>query len=316
MKMLDQHNGYLVIRERNPIELAKFPAGAPLHQSVLLHPRYATGDYEIISVTGYRRGRTIDVFLDQPYEHNGVQYGILNFKGVGADTDREMVVHPTLWFTRVFGHWGSESRERGDDYDRVWGAVRKGEGELEFAPVFQLYGIPEVPQVGLNGVPREVSRNISKVEGRKKTHGLVQIVRACNTNLRIDDAIHWDLQEEADVKRAASIDAAVVKAQIGLIAGGKMFYSTGCIPANRLMDGTFIDAGNFDVWDFKFEESTDFAYSVLTSWEEYFDDEMRRSYLSALEEETGLAFTRVQNDWLSIWHVLDTAMKREVRRRA
>ena len=125
------HEGYPVLLEKEPIELLKIPVnGDKLHESVLLHPRYAVPKvkYETIKVRGHRRGRTIDILLEEPLKKNGKIYRTLSVKGVGARGGTgEMVIHPTKWYSTLLG-W--IERESADKYGRVFGAVQKRKGML------------------------------------------------------------------------------------------------------------------------------------------------------------------------------------------
>src|SRR3989344_7658785 len=90
-------HGHPVVLEREPIEVAQVPVrGECLEESVILHPRYIPSEvpHKRIQVRGYRRGRTIDILLDEPLVINEEPYGVLNFKGVGAFAEEEMVIHP------------------------------------------------------------------------------------------------------------------------------------------------------------------------------------------------------------------------------
>lgn len=99
----EYHHGHPVLREAEPIEVARIPiTDDTLEGSILLHPRYipAAMAYELLTLRAYRRGRSIDIFLDQPLEIKGEAYGILNFKGAGADADRPLLICPDHWYVR------------------------------------------------------------------------------------------------------------------------------------------------------------------------------------------------------------------------
>src|SRR3989338_7292913 len=102
--LCEEHFGKPVLREAKPIKLARVPVnGDRLQDSVILHPRYIPSgvDHELFSARVYRRGRTVDLFLDEPVEIAGEAYGILNFKGVGADArayQQQMVINSDKWY--------------------------------------------------------------------------------------------------------------------------------------------------------------------------------------------------------------------------
>ena len=74
MPRLEQHFGYPVLREEEPTELAVVPANGhslkdcSVKDCIILHPRYVPREYphDMLSARVYRRGRTLDIFMEYP----------------------------------------------------------------------------------------------------------------------------------------------------------------------------------------------------------------------------------------------------------
>ena len=292
------HKSYPVIAEESVIRLAKLPASAPLHKSVLVHPRYVEGrgdiDHVIIEVRGRVRGRTIDVLLDEPFEFDGKEYGIMNFKGVGADADRELVLHPSLWFCRPWkgdsGQWGHVDSAGGDIYRRVWGALRRYDARAEFCnDLLPSLGVPQIPHVSLNPIPDKLTSNIRRIESGQNHHNFSQLVRAFNTNIRMDEVspavLHLFEPRELAV-RIARIDAALLVAQLRLAMKGEMLTMMGSSNENRFVDGVFTDAENMISDSFDLHQSNSLIVEILHASKRFFSclDILGSHYLVYLSE--------------------------------
>jgi hypothetical protein len=236
-----EHFGKEVLVETTPLVLAKLPVKAPLHESVLVHPRYAEGTpHEIIEVRGFVRGRTIDVLLPEQFEHNGRRYGIMNFKGAGADAEQEIEMRPLEWFKG--GKWGPASR--GDNlFSRGWGVVRTSEAERELTAAKTL-GIPMTPYLRANSMPREVVEAAAgAVEGIPP---LSQIIRLEQSNIREEAGFGT-----SDPIRLANVDARIISAVLRFAERKQLVHYDGRIPDNRFSDGLFTDAENFEIRPFE-----------------------------------------------------------------
>ncbi len=256
--LCEEHFGKPVLREAEAIKLARVPVnGDRLQDSILLHPRYIPSgvEHELFSARVYRRGRTVDLFLDEPIEIAGVSYGILNFKGVGADADDEMVIDTDEWYEEWSPLLKWIPRASGDSHGRVWGALAFEQGLDEFtAEIFHTYGIKHIPHVALNRIPRRVVNAIRRVCHGSERHDLAQLVRACKTNVRLDEDSYGrrPYQEctEQWIREIAEIDAALINAQVRLAKTGKMLRFIGSFAENRFIDGLFTDAENYRCDDF------------------------------------------------------------------
>ena len=149
------HHGHPVFIEPGRIELAFIPVNGPaLHQGILLHPRYIPPGYshQLISVRGFRRGRSIDILLEEPIEYLDQHYGILNVKGVGAwvrgirgEIDRPQVIRPLFWYSL---HSWDRISECQKEARRIWGGVLNEAARDEFEKdVFFSYRFPSVPHL-------------------------------------------------------------------------------------------------------------------------------------------------------------------------
>ena len=90
-----------IIREIQPRTIARVPiTGEGFHQSIFLHPRYVpdTVPHELMRTRVRQRGRTTDIFLDEPISINGIEYFVLNVKGTGADAEKDQIIHPKGWW--------------------------------------------------------------------------------------------------------------------------------------------------------------------------------------------------------------------------
>lgn len=256
--VIETHHGHPVLREVEPIEIAIVPVtGRALHESIILHPRYVPNSvpHRVEKMRVYRRGRTLDVFLDEPVEHDGNEYGVLNFKGVGADTYCEdMVVHPTLWYTER--GWVPANRCH-VSHDRQWGIMRRTELDAEYASrLLEDLGISQVPHFSANPIPDGIRQMIGQQYQNPPDHS-GQLVRPLHTNIRqADHEYHHvvlinnalpELSRYVDLERLASIDAAVFNAQCLLAKQGKILTIDGIIPDNRYLDGRFTDLENYEI---------------------------------------------------------------------
>ena len=272
------HFGHPVVVEAERITVARVPAQGPLHMCVLVHPRYVEGpekvDHTIIYARGRRYGRSIDVLLEEPFEFEGKQYEILNFKGIGADADREMVIRPSLWFYLGLGdfheQWVETNSNWGDPFGRLWGALRSREAETECEDLLlPSFGIPQIPHITANLFSDSLNRNIWIKEGKvgPTQPEFGQLVRACDTNMRIDEAKESNLELETapdSIRRIAAIDAAVMFAQARLGVEGKTLSLVGEVDENRFVDGRFTDAENYQVTPCRMTRS-DFLGDVIAS---------------------------------------------------
>jgi len=291
----EEHLGHLVLRENKAIRLARIPVnGDRLQDSVILHPRYVPQgvEHEIFIARAYRRGRTIDLFLDEPITVDGVEYGILNFKGVGAKADRLLVIQPDDWYTSE-GVW--IPRKRGDLHGRVWGALTKGKARREYpARLFHKYDIYHAPHLALNEIPKEVKQFIRRSEGATERHNLVQLVRGLQTNIRFDEyhLLTDEQQEQINIADLAKVDALLIKAQFALAERGKMLGYVGRFDQNRFIDGRYTDAENLYTGEFEWWGALRFLEGVAGHFGERCNNEKKESkYYRALEKETGISFT-------------------------
>ena len=182
------HFNQPALMEKHPITVAQVRTakGEKLHECVLVHPRYVRGhlspsDYDIVTVRGYRNGRSIDVLLDVQFKHNGRRYPILNIKGAGAralDKDPYGFIHPTKWYS--FDHGGWVSIEIGDKYfRRCFGALKRGDAYNEQRDkLLPSLGIPQAPHVAANPFPDALNSAIYAEAGEWPKHRFSQLVRA------------------------------------------------------------------------------------------------------------------------------------------
>ena len=306
------HFNQPVLVEKRPIQVAKFRvSGDALHHCVFVHPRYAGKKsdvpYEIVSVRGYRRGRTMDLLLDEPIMVEGEKYEILNFKGVGADADRQMVIHPTLWFeiyddtNPVSGRW--MHRRLADDYARMWGSLREYDAMLEFRKrILPSLGIDSTPYLVRNDIPANLCKRISQAEGRKKWQRISQLVRVCHTNIRLSDFISeaclWegDVRDAMDGEKAAAADAALANAQFLLAKKKEMLFLEGDVAGNRLIDGMFTDEENFSIRSFDLFGSVEILTHALHDMHCRLPEHMQKRYVEVLQERTGLCLSEMYWD--------------------
>ncbi len=318
------HLGYPVLREQEFTELARIPVtGDRLEQSIILHPRYVPRgtEHEIMTARVFHRGRTVDLFLDEPIEVNGEECGILNFKGVGADADREMVIHPTKWyyFFNGGGDYRWVPRTEGDSYGRVWGALTEGKAEFEYSsPVLEQLGIKHVPSLAINVVPPKVERYICRVEKGKENHPLSQIVRPQKTNIRARENELYNGENDCYVlpQELADIDAAVIKAQLELARQGKMLRFVGHLRENRFIDGTFTDKENYYIDELKVQDAASLVQEVVndTSLSQILPPETRQAYIEELDQKTGLPFKRLLDMFLqeSVFRIMHQELEKVV----
>ena len=294
LALCEEHFGKPVLREAKPIKLARVPVnGERLQDSVILHPRYVPRgvEHELFSARVYRRGRTVDLFLDEPIEIAGEEYGILNFKGVGANArahQSQMVINSDKWY----GDCSSSRvkwipRALGDRHGRVWGALVRERGEDEFAAeIFHTHGIRHAPHVALNPIPREVTEKIRQVHHGSEEHDLTQLVRACRTNVRVDEFAvennrrHYQECTPQWIEDIAEIDATILTAQIELARTDKTLAFIGRLAENRFIDGVLTDEENYSCRDFDDAKSTPryFIYSLIESSEAIIPLDFRSVY--------------------------------------
>ena len=252
--ILEYHHRHPVLSETKPITLARVPISDDTWQgSIVLHPRYVPKSVEHESFTArvYRRGRAVDVFLEKPITVNKERYGILNYKGAGADADRDLILHPSLWWQ--LRNW--IPREKGDfPFNRCWGAVKESYGEEEFSDsTLSDYGIAHSPHLAIHPIPEKILRNIERREKGKFPEPLVQIVRAEKTNIRLDYAAVVDeklermLDKYCSPETFAAIDSKIILAELELARKGKQLYFQGSVSENRFIDGTLTDKENFSI---------------------------------------------------------------------
>ncbi len=325
---LTYHLGYPVLIETREMELARLPVnGERLQDSIILHPRYVPKDvnHEIFTARVYRRGRTLDLFLDEPIVVDDVQYGVLNFKGVGADADRDLVIQPERWYAKgVSDTWPFlvetwVPRKSADDFGRVWGALTKGKAQREFpAQLFHDYHFQHAPHLALNEVPREITDYINRVEQGKGRHKLVQLVRGLQTNVRFDkmDVIPRDSKYDIDLEAIASADAKMFETQVRLGRRGKMIRLTGNIAGNRFVNGNFTDAENYCVDELDLELSASFLTRLMTSvtWSPL-ARKKKEYYLALMEKKTGFLLTGLDIDQTGEWTIRVELEKRIGKRR-
>ncbi len=292
----EKHFGKPILREIKPIMLARVPVnGDRLQDSVILHPRYIPSgvEHELFSARVYRRGRTVDLFLDEPIEIAGVSYGILNFKGVGATPDDEhdeLLINTDKWYDPQHHRW--VPRGKGDPFGRVWGALTLECGQDEFpAEIFHTYGIKHVPHVALNRIPRRVVNAIRRVCHGSERHDLAQLVRACKTNVRLDEFSlsngrrPYSEDTVQSIREIAEIDAAVINAQVSLAKNGKMLSFVGAFIENRFIDGLFTDEENYRRSPLDVYTAAGFLYRVVhSSTRMLIPPEILKSYFSHLAE--------------------------------
>ncbi len=303
----EEHLGHPVRREHTSIELARVPVnGEQLQDSIILHPRYVPKDieHELFTARVYRRGRTLDLFLDEPIVVDGTEYGILNFKGVGADVvdyddardNQELIIHPDNWHV----NWHDQKwlpRKTVDPFDRVWGALTKKAAAKEYpAEIFHQYGIRHAPHVALNEIPKSIINNIRRVHDGDERHYLVQLVRALRTNVRVGDFQEKNARKYHDnieqrIEDVTDIDTAYINAQISLMRKGKMIWFLGAIEENRFIDGLFTDAENYSIRDLDLSEVSLFVYQIIRSSVDVILYGASREYYERLSDKTKIPFT-------------------------
>ncbi len=301
LKPPEEHLGHLVLRENKPIRLARIAVnGDRLQDSVILHPRYVRGgvDHEIFIARVYRRGRTLDLFLDEPIVVDGTEYGILNFKGVGADADRPLVIQPDAWW-RKSGTW--VPRKMGDPFGRVWGGLTKGKTRREYpARLFHEYGISHAPHLTLNEIPKEVTQYIKRSVHGSERHNLVQLVRGLQTNIRFDNydlLTNEQIEQRIDITQIAKGDANLINTQFALARKGKMLAFMGNLSGNRFIDGRYTDAENLYTNELEWWKAVDFMHDVATHFTQMESRGHKWRYYKELERETGLPFLSMNESW-------------------
>lgn len=310
---VEEHFGYPVLREEGYTKIARVPVkGNWLLQSILLHPRYVPHNtsHQIMTERFYHRGRTIDIFLDEPIELHGEKYSILNFKGVGADADHGMIIHPTRWYLTIsgVGLFGNKwvPREYADAFERVWGALTVEDAYAELSETILKEGrIKCVPYIAVNIIPSDIERRIQQVENGNAAHRLCQIVRAQKTNIRTSDPYKIDDRRRCsylDPKEIARIDAAVIATQLNLAKQGKMMTFVGSIYDNRFIDGSFTDLENYHIRKLNLTGAISFIQQVVnSSFFHILPPRMHEDYTKELDQKTGLPFKRLLNkDYISL----------------
>ncbi len=320
---LTYHLGYPVLIETREMELARVPVnGERLQDSVILHPRYVPKgvEHELFTARVYRRGRTLDLFLDEPIVVDGIQYGVLNFKGVGADADRDLVIQPERWYAKgVSDTWPFlvdtwVPRKSADDFGRVWGALTKGKARREFpARLFHDYHFQHAPHLALNEVPGEITDYINRVEQGKGRHKLVQLVRGLQTNVRFDkmDVIPRDSKYDINLEAIASADAELFETQVRLGQRGKMIRLTGNVMGNRFLNGDFTDAENYCVDELDLDLSASFLARLMTSVTlNSLSRERKQQYLELVEKETHFPLTDIAIGEVGLYTIIEELEKR------
>ncbi len=302
LKPPEAHLGHLVLRENKAIRLARVPVNGDRWQdSLILHPRYVPKEveHEIFIARVYRRGRTVDLFLDEPITVDSVAYGILNFKGVGANADRPLVIQPDDWWGNQT--WGWIPRKNGDPYGRVWGAMTKGKSRREYpARLFHEYGIVHAPHLALNQIPSEITRYIRRSEHGTERHNLVQLVRGLQTNIRFDNysLLTPEQEQTIDLEGIAREDAKLINTQFALARKGKMLGFMGRFSENRYIDGKYTDAENLYSGELVWCDAVHFLTNIIDSFIESFKVyNARLKYYQELEHGTGFAFTSLRGDF-------------------
>jgi hypothetical protein len=318
------YNGKPIIVNDNPITVAQIPVnGEALHQSVLLHPRYAKDiDHRLIEIYGFVRGRGIDVVeyapvggghdgkrksvADELRENGLPAYNVLNFKGTGADADEPLSMHPTHWW--INGEW-IKRRSGGFSEMRMWGGVWYSWAEDEFKnDMLRSSGIPTVEHLSIHRVPGKIVDTIFH-GSRHKRRDLTQIVRAYNTNIRIRDCVGptpaimpKQVRQYIHPKDLVVGDSSLVLRQIHLAESGKELYCNGDVDDNRLIDGLFLDMENYEVGvirdtqgnpGLKAIQSVVFAMnnSMALLSKHHFPE-----YLALLQERTGWPIAECRNN--------------------
>lgn len=336
---LEMHFGHPVLVETAPIRLAQIPVkGDKLHESVFVHPRYVPLGlpHRIISVRGFRRGRSIDILLDEPMEHECQAYGVLNVKGVGADADADLVIHTDLFW--MLHTPNSLFPERGYWHDSIdfdplqkqrWGVVRETDAQEEFtSDLFTSRGIPQVPYVGLNVLPATLVANL-RFRGMP---GLAQLTRLCQTNLRMDayylyadnegrlldgrKELFWaEFAEFIDPIAIARADVRFIHAQLSLSVQHSRFDAEGSFAQNRFISGAFTDLDNFFIRHASGRRperdilGTGILSRLLSDSFEFLPPISRVIYLEALEEETSIPFIQLPLEWdgRAVYELLENA---------
>lgn len=294
---LTKHFGKPVLVETEAVEIARIPiTGDRLEESIILHPRYVPRNikYEKMFVRGRRRGRTMDILLDDPIERDEQTYGVLNFKGVGRDAaDTAMVIHPTRWYLYDGKRYRWESRKNGDRYGRRWGAVTKQQALAEFTnPIFDQFQIPHTPYIAMHDIPQEISDYICKVHSGTLSP-LSQIVRAFSTNIREDEAPSDLKYGYCLPEKLADMDAKMINAQLKVAQEGKNIILEGSIRENRCIDGLWTDKENFYIANCDYHRPAVFVSDmVMYSLEMCKSTEWLNTYLQILKEKTGLEFNK------------------------
>lgn len=271
MYITTTHHGHPVVQHPHPIELAIVPVkGEALHQSVVLHPRYVpdTVPHRKVQVHAHVRGRTIDLFLDEPLVIDGEAFGVLTFKGIGADADEELIINPHAWYS-IREYW--KNRHDRGRYSQVekrrWGMMTEKEAKDEHLDTtLSDLNIPQIPHVGHNRVPDKIGECIRKQYNTRKCPNLGQLVRACKTNIRYNTTaagLDSEVMEYIDPEALARIDAHFFAVQQQLAREGKMLYANGAVRDNRYIDGRFCDVENYAVRPYQNEEAAKLVFSVM-----------------------------------------------------
>lgn len=295
-----KHFGQSVLIEKQPIRLIQIPVlGEKLHESLLVHPKYASDklklDFRPIEVIGLRRGRTIEILLDEPIVIGGVEYYVLSIKGVGADATEPMMFHPERWFEND-EYPATWVRRNNDGSERYWGALTCDAGRDEFeSHILPSLGLPIVPHINLIDIPQSLADSIGLSECGVNMPPLCQLFRLMRTNIRFVDVTRGglNLYSQADTNAIIEIDAKFISGLLTLAQKGKRLSLMGDIPRNRLIDGMFVDAENFVIEDNL--PNSRFVETLLDASMSLFNGILFSSnlahYLYQLEERTGVPFT-------------------------
>ena len=336
--------GNLLFLEKKPIQVAKIPiTGNALHESIIVHPRYA-GDlkHKIIDVEGYRYGRTIDILLKEPMVIDGKAHYLLNFKNCGARTDREMVIHPTRYY--LGKSLGELSHTWGYSFDgRTWGTMEKHDAIEEFYndEVLRALKMPSSPHVTLLHYPKELVANIVSVENAShetNIHGkkaseleLSQMVRAFSTNVRAcHDAFRLSRAESLEIisphtispDKLADMDAKIISAQFAMFEAGKEPIFSPNVAENRFIDGTFTDAENYDLSVKKADEAKSISQNlglidqVLMSSAFLLQNGKLQEYVKRLGQRLGMDFQNLAaNTYYDIYVPIAQAFEKKLNKK-
>jgi len=288
---VSDHFGYPVLLERDPIRVARVPV-AGTDDALILHPRYVPAkiEHEIVEVVGRRRGRTIDILLDRPVTLQGEQYGIMNVKGVGADADDDMVIHPELWYKEKEGTWVPKAQ--GDPFGRDWGALDSKRGNNEVAVnVLKSFGAQLTPYAFIADIPQAILEVIGNMGNKGSDY--CQIKRYCKTNVRLNE--HGFMtdpkkEEQIDPEYLGRLDGKMITLQMEAAQTGYFLDIQGQLKDNRFIDGIFTDATTYLVSDTYPNDPSPvfFVARLIADTAETMTPKMTERYVKNVSETTGI----------------------------